>query len=208
MTYRYSRLAALSLIGMALMAGGAARAQTFDVPDGFSSEVVRESDRAGGMVSVLRVQPENGAFANLSAIDMRPLNEAVADADGWLRARMTAWSDSLYADSEANGMFDGPDSPFADPAFDALREGLSSLTERLKSLGSLPLDYCDDPRGRRNGAGELREMSCTFSLGPVRHHVVLRLQEVAGVWYYTRIRTMNERRLRHLLAIANSFRVD
>jgi hypothetical protein len=38
--------------------------------------------------------------------------------------------------------------------------------------------------------------------------MVLRLQEAGGHWYYTEIRAMNERRLRHLIAIANSFHLD
>ena len=82
------------------------------------------------------------------------------------------------------------------------------MIERLQSLGNLPLEYCEQPVGKTNDAGAYREMSCDFALGPLSHYVVLRLQEIDGVWYYTRIRTMNERRLRHLVAIANSFHVD
>ena len=95
-----------------------------------------------------------------------------------------------------------------DPEFDDLRESMKTLIEKLQSLGSLPLEYCEPPAGKTNGAGDYREMACDFELGPLSHYVVLRLQEVDGVWYYTRIRTMNERRLRHLVAIANSFHVD
>jgi hypothetical protein len=36
--------------------------------------------------------------------------------------------------------------------------------------------------------------------------LVLRLQQVGTVWYYTEVRAMNERRFRQLIAIANSFR--
>jgi hypothetical protein len=56
-----------------------------------------------------------------------------------------------------------------------------------------------------NASGEFRERFCTFSIGPLRKYLVLRLQRTDGAWYYTRITTMNERRLRHLVAIANSF---
>ena len=51
-------------------------------------------------------------------------------------------------------------------------------------------------------------MTCVFAIGPLTQHLAFRLQDLDGVWYYTRIRTMNERRLRHLVAIANSFHID
>jgi hypothetical protein len=43
--------------------------------------------------------------------------------------------------------------------------------------------------------------------GPIRQYLVLRLQQAQGHWYYTQITTMNERRRRHLLAIADTFKV-
>ncbi len=185
---------------------GSAQAQTFEVPEGFVSEIVREPIDDGGLGAVLRVHPESGSFSDLSTIEMRPMVEAIADPDAWLQTRMTASFDALSP--EPDGMLDSPDSPLSDPEFDDLRASMTDLIKRLQSLGNLPLEYCEQPVAKANGAGAYREMSCDFALGPLSQYVVLRLQEIDGVWYYTRIRTMNERRLRHLVAIANSFHID
>ncbi len=198
-----STLFALSSIA-AITTG--AQAQNFDVPEGFVSEIVREPSDEGDAGAVLRIHPDNGSFADLSSIEMRPMVEAIADPDAWLESRMTASFEALSP--EPGGLLDGPDSPLGDPEFDDLRQSMTSLIQRLQSLGNLPLEYCDAPVGRANDAGDYREMACDFELGPLSQYVVLRLQEVDGVWYYTRIRTMNERRLRHLVAIANSFHID
>ena len=48
-------------------------------------------------------------------------------------------------------------------------------------------------------------MACEWELGGLRQYMRFRLVERGGDHYGIRIRTMNEQRLRHLLAIANSF---
>jgi len=180
-------------------------AQTFEIPDGFSSEIVRQSTE-GGSVAVLRIHPDDGAFSDLSTIEMRPIIDSIADPDGWLRSRVTA--DIELPQPDSDGIFDSPDSPLSDPAFDDMRGSVRSMLESLQSLGKLPLDYCQPPDTSANRAGPYREMTCVFAIGPLTQHLVFRLQDLDGVWYYTRIRTMNERRLRHLVAIANSFHID
>ncbi|MFP6759009.1 MAG: hypothetical protein VCC99_12440 [Alphaproteobacteria bacterium] len=180
-------------------------AQTFEIPDGFSSEIVRQSTE-GGSVAVLRIHPDDGAFSDLSTIEMRPIIDSIANPDGWLRSRVTA--DIELPQPDSDGIFDSPDSPLSDPAFDDMRGSVRSMLESLQSLGKLPLDYCQPPDTSANRAGPYREMTCVFAIGPLTQHLVFRLQDLDGVWYYTRIRTMNERRLRHLVAIANSFHID
>lgn len=199
-------LGALLSLCAGLAVIGGAQAQNFDIPEGFVSEIVREPSDEGDAGAVLRVHPDSGSFSDLSTIEMRPMTEPIADPDGWLQSRMTASFDALTP--EPGGLLDSPDSPLGDPEFDDLRESMAGLIERLQDLGNLPLEYCEPPAGKTNDAGAFREMACDFELGPLSQYVVLRLQEVDGVWYYTRIRTMNERRLRHLVAIANSFHID
>jgi hypothetical protein len=196
-------------VAAALMGAGVpapAQAQSFDVPEGFVSEIVRDRDVGGSVSAIQRIRPEDGAFSELSSIEMEPILDPIADPDQWLKARMTASFAGLAPDEK--GALDSPDSPFGDPVFDELRDMAAALMAQLRELGALPLEFCDEPRQGSNAAGAYREMACRFALGPMSKHVVLRLQEVDGVWYYTSIRTMNERRLRHLLAIANSFDVD
>ena len=102
-----------------VIAASPAMAQTFDVPDGFAREIVREST-TDGSVAVLRIRPDDGAFSNLSTIEMRPITDEIADPDEWLRERVTA--DFEFSDSAPEGMFDSPDSPLSDPAFNDMRD--------------------------------------------------------------------------------------
>ncbi len=197
----------LICFALALSAAASAVAQTFEVPEGFQHEIVRETDAEGRHVAVLRVMPEPGAFSELSTIEMRPLTDDIADPDAWLGERMTAF----LADAESGNVestLNAPDSPFADPAFEPLTEALQAAMDQLRRLGKAPLKFCDAPRNGENAAGAYDELACRFTIGPLGRHMVLRLQELDGVWYYTRIATMNEKRLRHLVAIANSFHVD
>ena len=190
-----------------LATSSAAWAQSFEVPDGFVREMVRETDAEGRHLAVLRVVPEPGPFSELSSIEMRPLSRDVEAPVEWLEGRMTAFlGDAESADIET--ALNAPDSPFADPAFAPLTESLQAMMDQLRRLGEVPLRFCDEPRRGDNAAGTYDELSCRFAVGPLGRHLVLRLQEVDGVWYYTRISTMNERRLRHMLAIANSFQVN
>ena len=187
-------------LAIGLMAAAPAFGQGFTVPDGF----IVDTDPVDGKV-LARVRPFDGPFAELSTIELRTVDEDIADMDAWLRAQMSA---DIGDEVALEALFDSPDSPFSDPVFGLLRSGLKKIAEELARLGELPLEFCDEPRAGHNGAGNYRELVCTIDMGPIKQYYVLRLQRAGGVWYYTAIRTMNERRLRHLVAIANSFAVE
>lgn len=177
-------------------------AQWLDVPEGFVADHEKHASDSGEWRSVLTVRPRPGPFSDLSEVDLREVIGTVGDPEAWLQRRVTA---DLDAGEEAERVFESPDSPFADPMFDVLRNALPQLFEGLETLSRLPLRFCDEPVVAYNASGELHEMACTYPIGPLRQYLVFRLQEVDGTWYYTRIRSMNEKRLRHLIAIANSF---
>ncbi len=195
---------------VAIMAGFAvafdcpARAQDFSVPEGFLTETPAYPGPSGHLRLLTRVRPAEGPFAELSSIELSIVSDPIDKTDEWLRARMSA---DLGDEGELDAVFDSPDSPFSDPVFNLLRSGFKTIVDELARLGQLPLEFCKDLRNGRNEAGDFRELPCTIDLGPIKQYIVLRLQEVDGVWYYTAVRTMNERRLRHLVAIANSFHV-
>lgn len=197
-------LAAAALAALAAVAP--ARGQGFDVPDGFATEIVRRGGFGGDDISVLRVRPAEGDFASLSYVDLAPLPDAPADPDAWLRGRVTARLDAVLPDPRA--VLDGADSPFADPAFDGLRDTLAGWVESVARLGELPLEFCDAPRWGDNAAGRYRELRCALPVGPFRRHLALRLQEAGGIWYHVRVGAMNESRMPDLLAIADGFRID
>jgi hypothetical protein len=183
--------------------GSPAGAQTFDIPEGFVVAKEPEVADSAEWEPVLSVTPEAGSFSELSRIELRRVTGDVADPDDWLRARMTV---DVGTPSDADEMLNSPDSPFADPAFDALKEAIPHLFRGLEQLSKMPLSFCEGPETAYNAAGELRELYCVYQVGPLRQYVTLRLQKAGGRWYFTEIRAMNEKRLRHLIAIANSFR--
>lgn len=185
------------------MAPGPAGAQAFDVPEGFVTAFEPEPATGRDWRPLLTVRPADGSFAELSAIRLGEVAGAVDDADAWLEARLTADVGDREA---AEDLLSSPDSPFGDPAFDALREVVPQLFEGLRTLSRVPLQFCEGPAAAYNAAGALRELYCVYQIGPFRQYLTLRLQEVGGRWFYTEIRAMNERRFRHLVAIANSFR--
>lgn len=193
------------LIILVLVAGAPAMAARtwFDLPPGFETSIELDRSENGEWHSLATVRPEDGPFSNLSAIHLRAVTAAVEDADAWLKRHLTG---DVGDGAAATEMLSSPDSPFGDPAFDVLRDAVPTLFKGLETLSQLPLEFCEGPNVAYNAAGDLRELYCVYQVGPFRQYLVLRLQEVDGLWYYTEIKAMNERRLRHLIAIANSFR--
>lgn len=191
------------LLAVSLVASARLAAEMVDVPPGFEIHADDSVAADGAWRGLVTVRPEDGAFSGLSHVAVREVAGDIDDPDAWLEDRMSADVDGAVA---VEDMLRSPDSPFSDPAFDRLRESLPKLFSGLEELARMPLRFCEGPKGADNASGSLRELSCEFELGPFRQFVVLRLQEVGGRWYYTEMRAMNERRLRHLVAIANSFK--
>ena len=178
----------------------AVHAQDFELPPEFTR--TDESVVEDGMDYLYTVTPTGGPFAGLSTIRLSRMAAPVEDVDAWLKGRLSADVGDMSA---AEGLFTSPDSPFSDPAFESVRRALPQLFAELQALAELPLEFCDGPQTGYNATGGYRELACTFDVGPLRQFLVLRLQRAGEATYFTEIRTMNERRLRHLLAIADSF---
>ena len=167
------------------------------LPDGYQLDCTWRSD-AGGSEGMAVVRPVEGAFAPLSELTIRPLEEPVDDPERWLREQLRI--DMTGVEDAVSGLAESPDSPFAGSGLD---EHLESWLDLLDSLAGLPLEGCGEPAARPAGDGW--ELTCEWPLGPLRQYLTLRLVERDGEQYAMRIRAMNEQRLRHLVAIANSF---
>jgi hypothetical protein len=167
------------------------------LPEGYQLDcTVRGGARASERMAV--VHPVEGAFAPLSELTIRPLDDAVDDPEQWLRDQLKI--DLTGVEDSLTGLTESPDSPFAGSSID---EHLESWLALLDSLAGLPLEGCGEPTAR--SAGDGWQLTCEWPLGPLRQYLTLRLVERDGQQYAVRIRAMNEQRLRHLVAIANSF---
>jgi hypothetical protein len=191
------------LVAGILLAAAPAHANWLDVPEGFVAGHEAQPRATEEWRSLMTVRPEPGPFSDLSEINLRQVIGKVEAPDAWLEGRVSA---NMVGREVIEDVLESPDSPFADPMFDLVREAIPQLYAGIQELSKLPLRFCDGPLTAYNASGPLRELNCTYQLGPFRQYFIFRLQQVDGVWYYTEIRAMNEKRLRHLIAIANSFK--
>ena len=183
---------------------GELNAQEFDVPEGFMDVFEPDLSTTDEWRYLRTVRPPDGPFSQLSAIHLHEVMNDVDDAADWLKERLRAKVGDMGG---VEGLLSSPDSPFGDPAFDALSRVIPELSKLLAAVAELPLSFCDEPHVGYNASGDFHELYCVYNAGPLRRHQVLRLQRVENRWFFTEITTMNERRLRHFLVIANSFTV-
>jgi hypothetical protein len=193
----------IGTIGLACSGAPASAQSTEDlcarlfVPDGVALGCALRSAPAG-LGSAAVVQPTDSDFAPLSELTLRHIEQPIDDPAAWLRDQLTL--DLSPVDSALEELIQGPDSPITGTP---LAEQLQSWRGLLGSAATLPLAGCADPA--RLAGRETWEMACEWEVGPLRQYMRFRLVERAGERYAIRIRTMNEQRLRHLVAIANSF---
>ncbi|MBL26424.1 MAG: hypothetical protein CMM50_02570 [Rhodospirillaceae bacterium] len=155
------------------------------------------------LAPVLEIRPEEGAFSELSSLTLYQVDAPVMDPETWLKERVTL--SFLKSDGDPTAWLNSPDSPFGDLGNGLLGDLIPEFIEGMDSLSRLPLEGCQDPVLDENEVGRYYRLDCDWGIGPLHRYRQLRLQEVDGTWYLTSIETMNERRLRHLVAIANAF---
>jgi hypothetical protein len=190
-------LTALALIGGRAAASESALCERLFVPEGYQLDCSVQGG-PGQNDWVLTVHPVEGAFAPLSELTIGPVREPVADPRAWLREQLTL--DMSSFDATLEDLLHGADSPLADTP---LVGQLDSWRGLLRQAAGWPLAGCDEPESVAGDASW--RMGCKWEVGPFRQFMTLRLIEADGERYAVRIRAMNEHRMRHLVAIANSF---
>jgi hypothetical protein len=168
------------------------------VPDGYQlrCSVQRRAEDDWRLV----IRPQNSLFAPLSELSVEPVEEPIEDPDAWLRGQLRI--DLSGLEHVVRELAESEDSPFAG---EEVGTSLEAWLGMMSMLTEWPLQSCEEPSTEGNGTpGETSELACEWEFGPFRQHLVLRLVERDGQRYAVRVRAMNERRLRHLVAIANS----
>lgn len=180
--------------------------QRLFVPEGYQLTCTVEGGSKGDWVA--RVAPsEDEGFGGLTELTIEPVEGPVDDEpELWLREQMTL--DVSGFEGTIRDLLDDPDSPLADvPLEDQARE----LIQMMHALGQLPLRACEEPvmlsggSGDDDAEGRTYEIACSLEVGPFTQYMNVRLLERDGQSYVVRMRAANERRLRHLRAIASSF---
>jgi hypothetical protein len=193
-----SRMALLAvLLGLPT---GTALAQTcarLFVPTGIGLDCrVVPGTEGGGWQLV--VAPTNGALAAFTQLSVQPVEMPIAEPSQWLRDRVRLGLDDV--EDAVREILDSPDNPLAGSRLNAQ---LEVWLQMAALLDDYPLSGCSEPAPMR--AEGSHEMRCHWGVANVEKRLSLRLVERAGSRYYVVIRAMTERRMRHLLAIANSF---
>ena len=199
---RITRTLVLALTLAASGIGKSSWAQNFHVPDGYASEREYDKTDSGEIVTILKIRPIEGNFTHLSAMSLRPVLQPITDPTVWLQNRMRLVIDG---DKLLEEIFDDPDSPFAGDELTEMRNLLERSLNELSRLAEWPLKYCDPITRGDSSGGAYFQLSCHYSIGPVTQYLLIRLHHANGAWYQTTVRTMNKRRLRHFIAISNSF---
>jgi hypothetical protein len=199
MSWRSNLVAFAGLLVLGAPAGAAERGlcERLFVPEGYALTCSVEGDPAAGGWNLV-VQPAEGTFAPLSELTIRPVDEPVADPAAWLEEQLTL--DMSQFDATLNELLHSPDSPVADTPIVGQLESWRGV---LRAAAGWPLAGCADPESV--AGGETWRMECEWQLGPVKQLLALRLVDRDGERYAVKIRAMNEHRMRHLVAIANSF---
>lgn len=189
---------AFGLWAVAPAAEAAALCESLFVPDGYTlvCETRIESGRRSERVVV---RPSAGAASALAELTVRPLRREEAPL-AWTEPE--AWlADQVAVD--VSGVSTGLQSlaasgPLAHPAARATVDGLVTM---LAGWSKLPLEGCTpDPDPARH------ELHCRWGVAPVAITMDQRLIEAGERRFLVSYWAADEQRMRHLEAIANSFK--
>ncbi|MEM8952443.1 MAG: hypothetical protein AAGA21_25275 [Pseudomonadota bacterium] len=166
------------------------------VPEGYELTCTL-TRKAGDHDWEVAVHPVDGTFASLSKLTLSPVDETVTDPAAWLERQVKI--DVTGLEDALTSFLDDEDNPFSDESWWTSLQGLKDV---VHSISDLPLDACEEPR---QSSGEGWVIDCDWGIGSLRQFLTVRLVEQEDTFYALRIQSMNQKRHRHLQAIANSF---
>lgn len=175
--------------------------ERLSVPEGY--ELICETRRVadGAPSEQATVRPATGTGAALARLSLRPLERETAplawsDPRRWLEEQVALDLGGIGAGLRTLGLGDGP---LAHPAAQAMVEGLLAT---LAGWGRLPLQGCTPDEADTTR----RELRCAWGTPPLGLAMNLRLVEAGDRRYAVSYWAVDEQRIGHLEAIANSFR--
>ncbi len=177
--------------------------QNFEISEGFI-EAPLIHDYSKPIKGIVRIVPINGIFSKYTSIELNKVEDNFINSSNWLKTYLES---QLGTVAETERIIQSPDSPFLDPNFDWIRNTLPKIDATIDTLANNPISFCEGPNMKYNKSGGFEEIFCVFKFGLFRHYLILRLQNINENYYFTKIETLNERRLITLLTIADTFEV-
>lgn len=198
MSQRIALVAAAAILGSlttwSAPAGAASCPHVF-VPEGYASTCRTPRGREEGWR--LEVVAEPAPLGELARLTVRPVDEPVLDPFSWLQEQLVVDLNGFRG--VLTDLLEHPDNPLSQLFAPEL---IDDWLERLGLLGHLPLRGCAYPFERVGT--KVWQMDCRWAIGPVEQLVRLQLVDAENEPYLITIWTVDERRQRHLQAIANS----
>lgn len=197
------RLTGLVLLLVGLV-GGPATAQGLCDALTIPTELGLVCKPVAGRPEEVVVEPTAGQFAALSRLTARELRQtgpdalAWSDPVAWLRQQLTLSTGDVAG--ALRGLAQSPDSPLSGPGTTGAIDAITGLLDRLARVA---LMGCEDGRETQPGRFELR---CRYEVAGLAAQLVERVVVQGQRRFALVLYTMNEQRLRHLEAIANSFK--
>lgn len=196
------RVVAILLLAQFAVAGARAAASEdpcalVDVPDGLGLACTVEDHAEGGPWRLV-VGPTEGPFRHLSRLTIQPVDEPIPRPQDWLRRQVRL--DLAEVDETLRDLLESPDNPLGGGLLGSYLETMISLVE---AVADAPLVGCGEARTLPGDEGW--EVACTWGVGGIEKYQTMRLVERDGRAYLVTVESMNPRRMRHLVAIANSF---
>lgn len=193
------RIMLAALIALLMSRGEAATPEPCDmlfVPDSYGLACTVETTDDGSWRLV--VAPTEGPFSRFSRLSIRPLEESITEPRAWLRRQVTL--DTGGVDETLRDIFESPDNPLSG---ELLTNYLDTMMDLVETVANSPLIGCGEGRPLADDRGY--EIECDWGVGGIDKYLTMRLVEHGDMRYFISIEAMNPRRMRHLVAIANSF---
>lgn len=153
-----------------------------------------ESDDDGSFLVITTADP---TYSALNRISIRALDEEPEEPWLFLRERMTVDTSPLV--NLLKGFLENENSPFFGSQMPEMLQGLS---EYVQGMGQVPLSACEEGEA---GTSKLARLTCRYGVGEVGQYVDSWVLEKDGLSYIVDLRAANDKRRRHLEAVANSF---
>ncbi len=201
--YLYIKICLLFFIIVGYIASSRlVNAQDFDIPEDFIDVPLIHSLQSK-MKGIIKLIPaDNNIFSKYSIIELSVIDQKNIESDIWLKDKLNGEKGNI---AETERILRDIDSPFSDPLFESLKNSPMSIDDTLSQTLHNPFVFCQGPYQSFNYSGELRELFCIFPFGLFRKYIILRLQNIKNQWYFIKIESFNENRVRILLSIADSF---
>ena len=154
-----------------------------------------------GISGVIQIYPRGNVFSEYSWITVNKSIKEITNKKEWLYERL---SDEIKHLASIERLLRGPDSPLLETIFDTARTSLPNIDDTIAKASISPDFFCEHPKLGYNKQGEFMQLYCQYPLGMFKYYIVLRLQNIKNTEYYLCISSLNHKRLRELIEIADS----